>query len=296
MVSALPARSDLTTSLSRIHKSKWYGLPFEVSTSPPAGDWDDPNLPNYWVSLIVGGQCLTRLGTKNRLNDITHSPGTFVAYPAGRHWDILSYRGCVTTINIACDWSLLRTSRLLDLDDLPPWNAIYPCASDPGITSIVSSMVREYEGGSPSGRLYAESLSIAFAARLNGMSREDGRQKSASEGLGHQRAALVRDFIEASLAEDLSVADLAQLVGISPSRFAILFKNTFSSPVHRYVIGRRIERAMCMLLANDFRNADIALACGFASESHLNDVFKRMTGTTPRTFRRAGTSVRVDHS
>jgi AraC family transcriptional regulator len=289
----LPTRPNTTTSLSCVRDSTWYGFPFEVRTSPAAGDWNDPNLPNYWVSLIVGGQCSTRLGTKYRLNDITHSPGTFAAYPAGRHWDILKFRGCVTTINIACDWSLLRKSRLLDMDDLPSWEAIYPCASDTGITSIISSMVREYESGSPSGRLYAEALSIAFAARLNGISREDDREHSAREGLGQQRATLVRDFIEASLAEDLSVADLARLVGISPSRFAALFKNSFSSPVHRYVIARRIERAMCMLLANDFRNADIALACGFASESHLNDVFKRMTGTTPRNFRRSGTSIRI---
>jgi AraC family transcriptional regulator len=155
-------------------------------------------------------------------------------------------------------------------------------------------MVRENESGCPSGRLYAESLSIAFAARLNGIALEDDRRYSAGEGLGQHRAKLVRDFIEASLAEDLSVAELARLVGISPSRFRTLFRATFSLPVHRYVINRRIERAMSMLLANNHRNADIAVACGFASESHLSDVFKRITGTTPQNYRRVGVSIRVD--
>jgi AraC family transcriptional regulator len=202
----------------------------------------------------------------------------------------------VTTINVACDWGLLKKPRLLDAEDLPRLDGIYPCASDPGLTSLVSSMVREYESGSLSGRLYAESLSLAFAARLNGMARENGGRYLAEEGLGRHRAKLVRDFIDASLAEDLSVADLAHLVGISPSRFATLFRSSFSMPVHRYVVNRRIERAICLLSMDSYRNADIAAACGFASESHFSDVFKRITGTTPRNFRVAGTSIRVDRA
>jgi AraC family transcriptional regulator len=137
---------------------------------------------------------------------------------------------------------------------------------------------------------------LAFAARLNGIARENGARSSAEEGLGRQRAKLVRDFIEASLAEDLSVADLARLVGISPSRFASLFRTSFSMPVHRYVVNRRIERAMCLLSMDGQRNADIAAACGFASESHLSDVLKRMTGTTPRNYRLAGSSIRIDRA
>src|SRR5271169_475616 len=110
------------------------------------------------------------------------------------------------------------------------------------------------------------------------------KMAAADEGLGRNRAKLVRDFIDSSLAEDLSVADLAHLVGVSPSRFASLFRSSFSMPVHRYVITRRIERAMCILSMDSYRNADIAAACGFASESHFGDVFKRVTGTTPRNY------------
>jgi len=296
MGSVLPNRPNNTIGLSCVRDSHWYGFPFEVTTSPSAGDWDDPDLPTYWVALIVDGRCSTRLGTKHRQNDITHTAGTFAAYPAGRHWDVLKFRGSVTSINVACDWGLLRKSRLLDAEDLPRLDGTYPCASDARLTSIISAMVREYESGSPSGRLYAESLSLAFAARLNGIARENRGRYSAEEGLGRQRAKLLQDFVDASLAEDLSVADLARLVGISPSRFASLFRTSFSMPVHRYVVNRRIERAMCMLSMDGHRNADIAAACGFASESHFSDVFKRMTGTTPRNYRLAGASIRVDRA
>jgi AraC-like DNA-binding protein len=291
--SVLPTTADTTIGLSCERDSSWYGFPFHVTTAPSAGDWNDPDLPTYWVALIVDGRCYTRLGTKHHQNEIDFTPGTFCAYPAGRHWDILKFRGPVTSIGVACDWRLLRRSRLLHSEDLPRLDAIYPCASDPSVTSMISNMVREYESGSPSGRLYAESLSLALAARINGMAREDSRRYLALEGLGRQRTKLIQDFIEASLVEDLSIADLAQLAGVSPSRFSSLFRKSFSMPVHRYVVHRRVERAMSLLSMDGYRNADIAAACGFASESHFNVVFKRITGTTPRNYRRTGTSVRL---
>jgi AraC-like DNA-binding protein len=287
MKAVLPTTPDATILLSCVRDSRWYGFPFQVAKGPAAGERNDCHLPAYKLSLIINGQCSTRIGTKHRQDDLTHPAGTFAAYPAGRHWDILKFRGSVTAISVACEWELLRKSRLLDAEDLPRLEAIHPCASDAGLTSIIFSMVREYESGSPSGRLYAESLSLALAARLHGMARDVGRN-SGEEGLGRQRARLVRDFIEANLGGDLSVADLSRLVGISPTRFANLFRRTFSVPVHRYVINRRMERAMSMLLTNNYRNAEIATACGFASESHLSGVFKRIVGTTPRNFRLAG--------
>ncbi len=289
----LPNRPDTTVSLSCVRDKDWYGFPLGVCTSAEKGDWNDPHLPTYWMSLIIAGRCATRVGTKSRQKDITHSPGTFAAYPAGRHWDTATSVGRVKVISLSCDWKLLRNSRLLEADDLPRLDAIFPCGSDTGLTSIISCMLREYEAGSPSGRLYAESLSLALAARLNGMAREDDRQFLA-EGLGRQRATIIRDFIEGSLAEDLSVADLARLVGISPSRFAPLFKNSFSTSVHQFVLNRRIERACSLLSMDGYRNADIAAACGFASESHFSDTFKRIIGVSPKNYRRAGASIRVE--
>jgi AraC family transcriptional regulator len=291
----LPTAPDATVLLSCVRDSRWYGFPFQVSKGPEAGEWNDCHLPAYKLSLIINGQCSSRIGTKQRQHDLTHPAGTFAAYPAGRHWDILKFRGPVTAISVACEWGLLRKSRLLDADDLPRLVAIHPCASDAGLTSIIFSMVREYESGSPSGRLYAESLSLALAARLHGIAREVGRRNSVEEGLGRQRARLVQDFIEANLGGDLSVADLARSVGISPTRFANLFRNTFSVPVHRYVVNRRMERAMSMLLTNNYRNAEIATACGFASESHLSGVFKRIVGATPRNFRLAGQATHLEN-
>src|ERR1700679_4343276 len=96
----LPNRPDPTVSLSCFRDQNWYGFPFEVRTSPETGDWNDPDIPTSWISFIIAGRWATRLGTKNRQKDITHSPGTFAAYPTGRHWDKLTFVGRVTVINL----------------------------------------------------------------------------------------------------------------------------------------------------------------------------------------------------
>lgn len=55
-----------------------------------------------------------------------------------------------------------------------------------------------------------------------------------------------------------------------------------------YVRHRRAELAKAMLLERPWRAlADVALACGYANQSHFSTAFKRATGMTPAAFRRA---------
>jgi AraC family transcriptional regulator len=54
--------------------------------------------------------------------------------------------------------------------------------------------------------------------------------------------------------------------------------------VHQYVIQQRVERAKQLLLQGQMSIIDVALACGFANQSHLNLHFKRLIGVTPKTI------------
>ena len=287
MQTLLPERGLKGISQTAVCDVDWYGFPFEVRTSAESGSWDDPHLPVHWLVVHLEGSVAVQIGTKQRKNEYRHAPGSFSSWLPGRHWDTCRFQGVSNMVSVFCDWRLLRNSRLLEASELPLLEDILVGRSDSIVTSLVLSMVREQQDGCLSGRLYAETLSLALAARLAGIAREVRLYEG--EGLGRKRAALVQDFVEEYLAEDISVADLAKLVNLSPSRFATLFRVSFSLPVHRYVTNRRVERAMSLLRIGNFRNADIAVACGFASESHFNDVFRRVTGSTPGNFRRLGT-------
>jgi AraC family transcriptional regulator len=65
-----------------------------------------------------------------------------------------------------------------------------------------------------------------------------------------------------------------------------LFKRCFGQPPYQYVLARRVERAKAMLRDQSRPIANIAAACGFATQAHLNSAFKQRTGVTPGVYRR----------
>ncbi|MDX2205977.1 MAG: AraC family transcriptional regulator [Hyphomicrobiaceae bacterium] len=101
------------------------------------------------------------------------------------------------------------------------------------------------------------------------------------------RLTRVKDFIEANLDRDLGLADIAAAAELSPFHFARAFKHQTGVPPHHYLMERRVDRARQLLAASQVSLAEIALACGFAGQSHFTTAFKRHTGVTPGAWRAA---------
>lgn len=110
---------------------------------------------------------------------------------------------------------------------------------------------------------------------------DPARPSSSRKGL--DRAI---EFIEAHHGQALRLAAVAEKAGLSPYHFARLFKAETGCSVHQYVLRRRIERARALLAAGRMPIAEVALACGFASQAHLTDTFRKHTGQTPGEYRR----------
>jgi transcriptional regulator GlxA family with amidase domain len=94
-------------------------------------------------------------------------------------------------------------------------------------------------------------------------------------------------YIEANLASRVDTSELAVLVSYSTSHFSRAFKLSLGITPMTYVAYRRVERAKLMMLSAGQRLSDIALACGFADQSHLTHWFRRIVGVTPGQWRRA---------
>ncbi len=105
------------------------------------------------------------------------------------------------------------------------------------------------------------------------------------KGLTQTRLQQVLDYIYTHLDRDLSLTELAEVINISPTYFASLFKQTMGISPRQYVIRQRVEQAKLMLSKTDLAIADIALQVGFSSQSHLTQQFKRLTGMTPKQIR-----------
>ena len=97
---------------------------------------------------------------------------------------------------------------------------------------------------------------------------------------------IAMDYIEAHLASDLTLADLARSLSMSPGHFAHLFRQTTGLPPHRFVLERRIARAKTLLRDTALPITEIAQQVGCASHSHLSVMFHRDTGVTPSDYRR----------
>ena len=157
---------------------------------------------------------------------------------------------------------------------------------DPVIEGMAVAWRRELAERGTGGRLYIEGLGSALAVHVF-RAYGDGliRSPPIIGGLGARRLRRVVDYIEAHLAEDISLRDLAALAGLSPHHFGEAFKASTGTPPHRYLIERRIRQAKELLLGVDQSIAEIAVSLGFASHSHFTDHFRKVTGTTPSRFR-----------
>ncbi len=155
---------------------------------------------------------------------------------------------------------------------------------DTRIEHIGWAVKAELEALDPLGRLYGDALGLALAAHLLRAYAPAGI-RPVDAALSRRRLRRVLEYIQANLAGDLSLSELAKVASVSPSHFKTLFKRSVGVPVHQYVIRRRIEYAAELLQGGDPPLADVALQAGFANQSHLARSMRRIMGVTPRALR-----------
>jgi AraC family transcriptional regulator len=105
-------------------------------------------------------------------------------------------------------------------------------------------------------------------------------------GLPVRQQKRLVEFVEEHLAEDISLATLAELVDLSVYHFARAFKQSFGMPPHRYHMARRMDRARTLLQRSALSVTQIGIQIGFRETSSFTRAFRRFTGPTPTEYRR----------
>ena len=95
----------------------------------------------------------------------------------------------------------------------------------------------------------------------------------------------VREYVETQLSENIDLATLAGIAGLSLYHFARAFKQSAGVTPHHYLVERRVSRAQEMLARTEMSLAEIALATGFSDQSHFARHFRQTLGMTPGQFR-----------
>lgn len=160
--------------------------------------------------------------------------------------------------------------------------------NDPLLYQLGLSLKTELETQGWNNRLYLESMANTIATHvLRHYCTWDTKRQQNLGGLSQSQLKQVIGYINDLLDRDLSLAELAAVVNISPNYFATLFKQTTGISPHQYVTRRRIETAKQLLKKSRLPHLEIALKVGFANQSHFSTVFRKQTGMTPRTYRNA---------
>ena len=89
----------------------------------------------------------------------------------------------------------------------------------------------------------------------------------------------------------MDIDDLANVVALSRSHFSRAFKRSLGFSPMEYVVVRRVERAKAMISGTSEPLAEVALACGFADQPHLNRRFRDIVGISPGRWRRSNRPV-----
>ncbi len=144
-----------------------------------------------------------------------------------------------------------------------------------------------YQGSNGVGNLYVESLANALTINLlRDYSITKPQIATYEGGLSDCALLQVTDYINDHLTQSIKLQDLATYLGISQFHFSRLFKQSTGISPHQYVMQQRIELAKRLLKKADMSIADVALESGFNSQSHLGKYFRKVTGMTPKDYRK----------
>jgi AraC family transcriptional regulator len=158
------------------------------------------------------------------------------------------------------------------------------------IRHIALSLLSELQERNVMGRLYADSLAIGLAMQLI---RHYSSLKDVQIGHGgmaphrlRKAIGLIDQHLNGEEQGRVGLRLVAKEVGMSYFHFSRAFKQSLGMSPTKYIGARRIERAKRLMQETDFPISEIALRSGFSSQSHFTTSFRRLTGVTPRSFRR----------
>jgi len=95
-----------------------------------------------------------------------------------------------------------------------------------------------------------------------------------------------RDFLHDNFLESLVFEDVAKAVGVHPVHLARVFHEKNGCTMGEYVRRLRVEFACQQISTTKLPLCEIALAAGFADQSHLTKTFKALFNLTPSEYRK----------
>jgi len=160
----------------------------------------------------------------------------------------------------------------------------------PGPLISLANLVVDELNDSARHPAFAENLVGSIVTGLLDLNAADDEKAVTSGRLTQAQLNRLSAYFENCGGRRLSVREMADVVGLSESWFATVFKQSTDMTPLQWQLSRRIDRARHLLSDTSVSIADISAQLGFSDQAHLTKVFRSLTGETPAAWRRKNPS------
>ena len=243
--------------------------------------------PDHCLLVPQGFASVTGQIGGERLAPSRWTPGHIVLLPAGSHseWCIRGPGASFIHLHVS-------PTRLLALAESEPSlkqrTRLSPAVNreDPVLAALAESIVREIRLRQAGCGILIDSLFQSLCIQLLRGYSEDARMTGRRPYvIAPFRLRRAQDFIEEHLEQHIGLEEIAAAAGLSAFHFTRCFKEATGLAPYGYLLLRRVERAKDLLENTSRTLAEVALACGFATQQHLTEIFRTHTGLPPGRYR-----------
>jgi AraC family transcriptional regulator len=258
-----------------------------LEAEQPAGDWSDAATSDLIIAqhLSQPAQVSMDLGA-GRFHGIGRT-NDFIAGAPGVESTILVDSAHRIRV-LAIPWEAMRAwadSDELRLSSDGDFGVLHQGFNRSSrLTLLLDTLWRQNDGMAAAEQMFTDGLLLQIVATLIDIAHPQRMQPT--QGLTRHALLKVDACMRARLAEDIGLADLAELTGLSVAHFCRAFKRSTGRTPYQSLIELRMQDAQRLLSETNLSIAEVALSCGYDQPSHFAKLFRRSTGLPPAQWRR----------
>jgi AraC family transcriptional regulator len=158
---------------------------------------------------------------------------------------------------------------------------------DPILRNLGLSLLGAFERPEQVSRIFIDHATLGVCAHI---AHSYGGMRAKSQlvrgGLAPWQERRAKEILSSDLAENVGLKELAQECGLSVSHFSRAFRYSTGVAPHQWLLEHRVDVAKPLLRDRQLPLSAVALACGFADQSHFTRTFTRIVGVSPGAWRR----------